>query len=136
MLKLHAKICLEPKVSASTEAGVNGYRPPNSSRDIHNARSDRSNFRVCSWNINGRSLDKLHKDILGASLKGHDILAIQENWNTEHRTLELDGYRSFPLVKKDIDPKLRRGSGVLSVLVRNSIRKNISIKKQRIIFYG
>ena len=70
---------------------------------------------------------KVH--ILKNYLHNHDIIAVQETWNTPDRIVDIEGVKSFHFVRSKIHPRALRGAGGVSIFVNHKLKNKTCILK-------
>ena len=95
-------------------------------------------LKVCSWNIQGllnRELgNKLNFPEVLDVIKPNDIICITETHADEKQVIEVKDFKSFSVIR----PKTRgakRNSGGITVLIRNSICKGVTVEKSKVLPY-
>ena len=88
---------------------------------------NKSSIKICSWNINGLTLEKAQ--ILNVFFSGYDIICLQETWNTHDRIIDLEGFNGFHFIRKKLNTRANRGSGGISLFVKDNSKYSISVLK-------
>ena len=84
---------------------------------------------ICVWNIGGLTDDKVNQKVIGPFLQEQDIIAISETWLRENN-FEIVGYQGIHFIREDIHKNAKRGSGGISIFVKNRLSKAVSVVNQ------
>lgn len=129
-------ITMPPHISgnhlATPETGVSVGSSARASEPIGHTRSrkhDPYNIKVCCWNMNGLTQEKLSKDLIGGYLSDFDIVLLCETWTAADDIYELQGYTFYNYPRPFKHHNARRCSGGLGIFIRDNITKGIKIIK-------
>jgi exonuclease III len=107
-----------------------GRDSPKQCQDSHiNIDNGCKTIKLCSWNINGLTEEKVSPEAAGVFMQDQDILLFQETWFIKDRTIDITNFKPLHFVREIINPKAHRGSGGISVYVKNAIAHNVHILK-------
>lgn len=93
--------------------------------DIKQTSRPKDRLKICCWNINGLTSEKLNNYILGMFLSTFDIILLTETWSDESEKFALDGYDYYDIARGTRHVNAKRGSGGLGVFISNEIRKGV-----------
>jgi hypothetical protein len=81
--------------------------------------------KICCWNTEGLTSEKLSKKLLGNYFQDFDILLISETWGLKDSPLKISDFKHYPYPREKLDKNAKRGSGGISVYVKTNLSKYI-----------
>ena len=82
-------------------------------------------LKIGTWNIEGLSAKLDDSDFI-SKITNFDLITLVETWLPYgFNNINIPGYKSFSMCRKDISQRSRRGSGGITILVRSNLRKRI-----------
>ena len=94
-----------------------------SPRNVHSFTA--KNVEFSSWNICGLYDHKVCDDMLGSSLKHHDVISITETWACDTDNFRLEGYVYHNFSRKIKHPNAKQNSGGIGILIRKEMVEGI-----------
>lgn len=93
-----------------------------------------NSLRITSWNINGlinKSLGytKLSDENFVSAIHDYDIIGLLETHLTDNDEINIKGYKSI-IVNRKMNPKAKRSSGGIAVLIKNKFNNGVKIMKK------
>ena len=97
----------------------------NGQANIHEKNMRWSELSIYSLNVNGMSKAKL--ECLKDTFNSHDIVILQETWNTIDRNIDIDGFTSFHSVRQVLHKNAHRGSDGFSIFIKKHFKSCIQV---------
>ena len=87
---------------------------------------NRTNLKMCSWNIRGLTLEKLEQNILGNFFQEFDIISLSETWFLDDYEIQIPGFRMHASNRPHVNINAKRGSGGIAIYVKLELDKFVS----------
>ena len=91
------------------------------SSSLSSDQAEKNELKICFWNINGLTVEKLNHSITGEFIKKHDIILINETWSGPNDNFILEGYTFYNYPRWNRNHKAKRNSGGLGIFVSNDV---------------
>ena len=84
-------------------------------------------LKICCWNINGLTVDKLSDAILGTYLKTLDVILLSETWLNADNHVALTGFKFYNYPRRPKHPNAKKDSGGLGIFMHKRVERGIEM---------